>query len=242
MKTLVIDVGGNNVKILLSGEKEPRKFPSGPTMTPEQMVEGVKKLVGDWKYDRITIGYPGLIQQGKIVVEPHNLAPTWVGFDFEKAFGCPVRILNDAALQALGSYDKGILLFLGLGTGLGSAMVVEGNVVPMELAHLIYKKRTFEYYVGDRGLKKYGKKKWNKHIDSIVKHIIAALPADDVVIGGGNAKKLLHLPDGCRAGDNTHAFTGGFRLWEENRTVRNAKARGVTRGVTRGVKRKAKAS
>ncbi|MCE5317712.1 MAG: ROK family protein [Parachlamydia sp.] len=223
MKILVIDIGGNNVKILLSGEKEPRKFPSGPTMTPAQMVSGVKKLARGWKYDRITIGYPGLIHQGKIVVEPHNLAPKWVGFDFEKAFGCPVRMLNDAALQALGSYNKGILLFLGLGTGLGSAMVVEGNVVPMELAHLSYKKGTFEDYVGNRGLKKYGKKKWNKHIDGIVKHIIAALPADDVVIGGGNAKKLLHLPEGCRAGDNAHAFVGGFRLWEEKRTVRNAK-------------------
>lgn len=214
MKILVIDIGGNNVKILASGEKEPRKFPSGPTLTPAQMVSGVKKLVGDWKYDRISIGYPGVIHQGRIAVEPHNLAPKWVGFDFEKAFGCPVRMINDAAMQALGGYNKGILLFLGLGTGLGSTMVIEGNVMPMELAHIPYKKGTIEDYVGRRGLKKYGKKKWNKYVDIIVKRLIDVLHPDDVVIGGGNAKKLKHLPEGCRAGNNAYAFVGGFRLWE----------------------------
>lgn len=221
MKTLVIDIGGNNVKILASGEKEPRKFPSGPGMTPAQMVSGVKKLAGDWKFDRISIGYPGVIHQGKIVSEPHNLAPKWVGFDFEKAFGCPVRMLNDAAMQALGSYNKGILLFLGLGTGLGAAMIVEGNVVPMELAHLPYKKGTFEDYVGFRGLKKYGKKRWKKHIDYIVERMIEMVQPDDIVIGGGNAKKLKQLPEGCRAGENTFAFVGGFRMWEyqSNKTV-----------------------
>ena len=215
MKILVIDIGGTNVKILASGEKEPRKFPSGPSMTPAQMVKGVKKLASDWKYDRISIGYPGLIQHGKIAVEPHNLAPKWMGFNFEKAFGCPVRMINDASMQALGSYNKGILLFLGVGTGLGSAMVVEGHVMPMELAHASYKKGTFEDYLGRRGLKKYGKKKWNKHLDFIVKHLIDIFHPDDVVIGGGNAKKLDYLPDGCRAGNNAFAFVGGFRLWEK---------------------------
>lgn len=225
MKILVIDIGGNNVKILASGEKEPRRFPSGPTMTPALMVAGVKKLAADWKYDRIAIGYPGLIHHGKIVQEPHNLAPKWVGYNFEKAFGCPVMLLNDAAMQALGSYHKGTLLFLGLGTGLGSAMVVEGKVVPMELAHLTYRKGTFEDYVGDRGLVKYGKKKWQKHIARVVKLITDALYADDVVIGGGNAKKLKQLPDGCRPGNNVYAFTGGFRLWEDNQVVKKTSRR-----------------
>ena len=217
MKTLVIDIGGNNVKILATGETEPRKFPSGPTMTPAQMVAGVKKLASVWKYDRISIGYPGVIVQGEIIVEPHNLAPKWVAFDFEKAFGCPVKLLNDAAMQALGNYNKGILLFLGLGTGLGSALIVNGHVVPMELGHLPYKKGTYESYVGILGLEKSGKKKWIKNVDDIINRMINAFHPDDIVIGGGNAKKLMNLPDGCRIVDNASAFTGGFRMWEKKR-------------------------
>ena len=215
MKVLVIDIGGTNVKILASGQTEPRKFPSGPTMTPRQMVSGVKKLAGDWKYDVVSIGYPGVIHQGRIVSEPHNLAPKWVGFNFEAAFGCPVKLINDGAMQALGSYKEGIMLFLGLGTGLGSALVVERKVVPMELAHLSYGKGTYEGYVGLRALKRLGRKKWEKHVAFGVARLIAAIHPDDVVIGGGNAKNLKKLPPGCRAGDNANAFIGGFRLWED---------------------------
>jgi polyphosphate glucokinase len=216
MKVLVIDVGGTSVKILASGQTEPRKFLSGPIMTPTQMVSGVKKLAGEWKYDVVSIGYPGLIHKGRVVSEPNNLAPNWVGFDFEAAFGCPVKLINDAAMQALGSYKEGILLFLGLGTGLGSALVVEGKVVPMELAHLSYKRGTYEDYLGNSGLKRLGRNKWQEHVFFGVARLIAAIHPDDVVIGGGNVKKLGELPPGCRAGDNANAFIGGFRLWEED--------------------------
>ena len=185
-------------------------------MTPAQMVSGVNELAAGWSYDVVSIGYPGLIQHGRVVSEPHNLAPKWVGFDFEAAFGCPVKLINDAAMQALGSYREGILLFLGLGTGLGSALVAEGKIVPLELAHLSYKKGTYEDYVGKSGLKRFGKKKWQKHVEFGVARLIAAIHPDDVVVGGGNVKKLKSLPPGCRAGDNANAFTGGFRLWEEN--------------------------
>ena len=194
MKVLSIDIGGTNVKILASGEKEPRKFPSGPTMTPAQMVSGVKKLAADWKYDRVSIGYPGLIQNSRIMREPHNLAPNWIGFNFEAAFGCPVRLINDAAMQALGSYEDGILLFLGLGTGLGSAFVVDGHVAPLELAHLPYKKGTYEYYIGNQARMRLGKKKWMKHVYYITGVMMAALNPNDVVIGGGNVKNLKELP------------------------------------------------
>ena len=216
MKILVIDIGGTSVKILASGQTEPRKFPSGPAMTPAQMVAGVKELAAGWSYDVVSIGYPGLIQGGRVVSEPHNLAPKWVGFDFETAFGCPVKLINDAAMQALGSYREGILLFLGLGTGLGSALVAEGKVIPLELAHLSYMKGSYEDYIGKNGLKRFGKKKWQKHVEFAVARLIAAIHPDDVVIGGGNVKKLKSLPAGCRAGDNANAFIGGFRLWEEN--------------------------
>jgi polyphosphate glucokinase len=214
MNVLVIDVGGSNVKILATGQPESRKFPSGPSLTPALMVAGVKELAVDWAYDVIAIGYPGVVHQGHIAQEPHNLAPGWVGFDFEAAFGKPVRLINDAALQALGSYGKGTLLFLGLGTGLGSAMVVEGVVVPMELAHLPYKKGTYEYYLGKSGLARMGKKKWRAEVDRCVGYFRAALQLDDVVLGGGQVKVLKALPAGCRAGQNSNAFVGGFRLWE----------------------------
>jgi polyphosphate glucokinase len=216
MNVLVVDIGGTNVKILASGQSEPRKFPSGPEMTPKQMVSGVKQLAREWKYDAVSIGYPGRIHRGRIVSEPHNLASGWVGFNFEAAFGCPVKLMNDAALQALGSYKGGTLLFLGLGTGLGSALVVEGTVVPMELAHLSYKKRTYEDHVGNRGRKRLGQKKWARHVAYSVARLVEALDPDDIVLGGGNSKKLKKLPPGCRLGDNANAFLGGFRLWDRH--------------------------
>jgi polyphosphate glucokinase len=214
MNVLVIDVGGTNVKVLASGYDEPRKIPSGPTMSPEHMVAAVKKLAADWKYDVVSIGYPGLVLRGQPALEPYNLAPGWIGFDFDKAFECPVRLMNDAAMQALGSYQGGVLLFLGLGTGLGAALVAQGVVVPLELAHVSYKKRTYEDYVGLRGLQRLGKKKWQRQVATVVDRLVTILHPDDVVLGGGNAKKLKQLPPGCRAGANGNAFLGGFRLWE----------------------------
>ena len=215
MNVLVIDVGGTHVKILVTGQKEHRQFPSGPTLTAKQMVAGVKQLAAEWKYDTISIGYPGRVRRGRVDAEPHNLAPGWVGFDFEAAFARPVKVLNDAAMQALGSYRGGEMLFLGLGTGLGSALVANGVVVPMELAHLPFKTRTYEDYMGLRGLERLGKKKWRKYVEYGVARLIDALLPEDVVIGGGNVKDLKQLPLGCRAGDNANAFVGGFRMWEE---------------------------
>ena len=218
MNVLVIDIGGTNIKFLATGQKEPRKFPSGPTLSPRNMVDGVKKLAADWNYDVVSIGYPGVVAKNRILTEPHNLAKGWVGFNFKAAFRRPVKIINDAAMQALGSYKKGQMLFLGLGTGLGSAMVVEGIVVPMELGHLSYRNGTYEDYVGRRGLERLGKKKWRKHVTFVVKRLISALRLDDVVLGGGNAMKLQELPPGCRLGTNANAFIGGFRIWETGKT------------------------
>jgi polyphosphate glucokinase len=226
MKILVIDIGGTNVKMLASGQEVPRKFPSGPKLTPRQMVSGVKALSKDWNYELVSIGYPGPVVRGRPAAEPHNLGRGWVGFNFKAAFGRPVRIINDAAMQALGSYKGGLLLFLGFGTGLGSAIVVEGIVVPMELGHLSYKNGTFEDYVGLRGLKRLGKKKWRHHVAFGVNRLLMALHPDDVVLGGGNAKKLKVLPPHCRAGDNANAFLGGFRMWDDpGRQRRPARAR-----------------
>jgi polyphosphate glucokinase len=216
-RVLVVDVGGTHVKILASGHRTPRKIVSGPTMTAEQMAASVLKSAAGWKYEAVSIGYPGPVLHGRPVSEPHNLATGWVGFDFPAAFRCPVKLLNDAAMQALGSYRGGKMLFLGLGTGLGSAMVVEGIVEPMELAHLPYRKGTYEDYVGVRGLKKCGKRKWRRHVEDVVRRLVAALEPDDVVLGGGNVRKLAEMPPGCRRGDNANAFRGGFRLWEANR-------------------------
>ena len=213
MKVLAIDIGGTHVKILVSGGKEARKFPSGPTMTPRVMVAGVKKLAADWKFEAISMGYPGPVLHNRPVTEPHNLAKGWTRFDFQRAFKCPVKFMNDAAMQALGSYRGDKLLFLGLGTGLGAAMIVDGIVEPMELGHLPYKKATYEDYIGLRGLEKYGEKKWRKNVADVVEQLIAALEPDDVVVGGGNAKLLKKLPEGCRMGDNANAFLGAFRLW-----------------------------
>jgi polyphosphate glucokinase len=215
MNVLVVDVGGTHVKILATGQKEAREFPSGPTLTAKQMVAGVKKLAGDWKYDAVSIGYPGPVIRNRLLAEPHNLGRGWVGFDFKAAFKRPVKIVNDAAMQALGSYKGGKLLFLGLGTGLGSAMIVDGIVEPMELGHLPYKKRTFEHYVGARGYERLGKKKWRKEVADVVSSLVAALEPEDVVLGGGNAKKLKELPPGSRVCGNADAFGGGFRLWQK---------------------------
>jgi polyphosphate glucokinase len=212
---LVIDIGGTNVKILATGQKEPIKIPSGTTMTAQKMVDEVKKAAAKWKYTAVSMGYPGPVLHGQPVSEPHNLAAGWVGFDFAKAFGFPVKMVNDAAMQALGSYDGGRMLFLGLGTGLGSALVVDGILEPMELAHLPFKKGgTYEDYVGLRGLDRLGKKKWRKNVAEVVEQLGKALEADYVVLGGGNAKILKELPPKARLGANTNAYIGGFRLWE----------------------------
>jgi polyphosphate glucokinase len=243
-KVLVIDVGGNHVKISISGRKDERKIPSGPKLTARQMVVRVRKAAKDWKWDVVSLGYPGPVHRGRPLVEPRNLGGGWVGFDYAKAFGCPVRIVNDAAMQALGSYEGGgRMLFLGLGTGLGSAVVEDGDVNPMELAHLQYKKgKTFEDYVGRRGLQRLGKKKWRRAVTDVVTRLRDALEADYVVVGGGNAKKLKGLPEGVRLGDNRNAIIGGQRLWADGApggsaggraragTDRNTAGRQQTRG------------
>jgi predicted NBD/HSP70 family sugar kinase len=214
-KVLAIDVGGTNVKIRAAGQDEVRKIPSGSEMNAKHMVDAVKKNTKDWQFDVVSIGYPGLVVDERVLVEPRNLARGWVGFDYGKAFGRPVRMMNDAAMQALGSYDGGRMLFLGLGTGLGSAMVLDGEVVPMELAHLLYKKgKTFEDYLGLRGLKRLGKKKWATAVAAIVTDLKEAAAADYVVLGGGNVKKLKAIPAGAREGANANAFIGGFRMWD----------------------------
>jgi polyphosphate glucokinase len=215
MNVLAVDVGGTHVKILASGQTERREFVSGPKLTAKQMVDRVKALATDWKYERVTMGYPGPVLHNRPVAEPHNLGQGWVGFDFEAAFERPVKVLNDASMQALGSYKGGKMLFLGLGTGLGSAMIVDGVVEPMELAHLPYRKGTYEDYVGLRGLTDHGEKKWRKHVEDVIERLVAALEPDDVVLGGGNVKHLDKLPKGTRAGDNANAFLGGFRAWEK---------------------------
>jgi polyphosphate glucokinase len=218
LKILVIDVGGTNVKVLASGMKEPIKIPSGPTMNPALMVRKVKEAVKGVDYDVVSIGYPAPVVQGRPLREPHNLAPGWVGFNFRRAFERPVKIINDAAMQALGSYKEGRMLFLGLGTGLGSAMISERVLEPMELAHLPYKKgKTYEDYIGLRGLEKLGRKKWSKEVAKVVAKLREALQADHVVLGGGNAKKLEKLPPDCSLGNNRNAFIGGFRMWHEEK-------------------------
>jgi polyphosphate glucokinase len=202
------------VKILATGQVSRREFVSGLTLKPEEMVRDVLTAARGWEYDAVSIGYPGPVLRGKPVAEPHNLGVGWVGFNFEAAFGCPVKVINDAAMQALGSYEGGTMLFLGLGTGLGSAMVVDGIVEPMELGHLPYKKGTYEDYIGIEGLKRFGKKKWRHYVEDVVARLTAALEPDYVVLGGGNVHKLKELPPNCRLGDNANAFSGGFRLWK----------------------------
>jgi polyphosphate glucokinase len=226
MKILVIDVGGTHVKMLASGRKSPIKMKSGPTLTPRRMVSAVKRLTEGWAYDAVAIGYPGAVVHGRPVHEPYNLGPGWVGFDFKRAFGRPVRVINDAAMQALGSYRGGRML----GTGLGSALVVDGGVEPTELAHLPYKKgRTYEDYVGLRGLGRLGKKKWRRAVEDVTTRLRYALQVEDVVLGGGNAKLLKKLPPDTRLGSNANAFTGGFRLWAD-KTEPGSKSRERTAG------------
>lgn len=215
MNVLVVDVGGTNVKILVTGQETPRKFASGQSLTAQQMVAGVVQAAEGWDYDAVSIGFPGPVLRGVAVSEPHNLGTGWVGFDFAAAFGRPVKFINDAAMQALGGYEGGRMLFLGLGTGLGSAMIVNGSIEPMELAHLPYRKRTYEDYVGRRGMKRLGKKKWRHCVFDVVALLTAALRPDYVVLGGGNASKLTELPPGCRLGTNANAFRGGFLLWDD---------------------------
>jgi polyphosphate glucokinase len=192
------------------------------------MVAGVKKLAGGWKYNAVSIGYPGPVINNRPLTDPWNLGRGWAGFDFEAAFMCPVKVVNDAAMQALGSYKGGKMLFLGLGTGLGSAMIVDGIVEPMELGHLPYKLHTFEDYVGTRGFARLGETKWRQAVADVVTRLIAALEPEDVVLGGGNVKQLKKLPPGCRAGDNANAFLGGFRLWQKN-SRRNSSTSGKAR-------------
>jgi polyphosphate glucokinase len=216
---LVVDVGGTAVKILATGQNEARSFRSGPRLTPWRMVSGVEKLAADWTYEVVSIGYPGPVLGGRPIAEPRNLGRGWVGFDFARAFGCPVKVVNDAAMQALGSYRGGKMLFLGLGTGLGTTMIVEGIVAPMELGHLPYKNGTYEQYVGRAGLERDGEKAWRHHVADVVKRLIAALQPDDTVLGGGNVTKLGALPLRCRQGENVNAFRGGFLLWAKDNLV-----------------------
>jgi polyphosphate glucokinase len=216
-KILVVDVGGTRVKLLATGQTLKRTLDSGPAMTPRAMVAGVKKLVADWQYDVVSIGVPAPVLRGRLVAEPANLGKGWMGFDFAEAFDRPVKVINDAAMQAMGSYRRGRMLFLGIGTGLGSALVMDGKLEPLELAHLPYRKdRTFEDYIGLRGLKRLGKKRWRKHVLTIVGMLRRAFLPEDVVLGGGNVKHLKALPEGTRMGGNSHAFKGGYALWKKS--------------------------
>jgi polyphosphate glucokinase len=223
MKVLVLDVGGTHVKMLVTGRKTRLQFDSGPRMTAKKMAAEVKKAVAlaGWTYDVISMGYPGPVLHDRPVMEPHNLGKGWMGFDFRRTFGHPVKIINDAAMQAVGSYEGGRMLFLGLGTGLGTALIADSVVQPMELAHLPYKKgRTYEDYVGLKGLERLGRKKWRKEVAEVVQLLKAATQADYVVLGGGNARLLKKLPPNTRLGDNNNAFRGGFRLWQTSKKAR----------------------
>src|SRR5579872_7263943 len=213
-RILVVDVGGTHVKFEIGGRSERREFQSGPKLSAKRMVSNVKRLTADWNYDAVSIGYPGLVVRNRVVAEPHNLGHGWTRFDFKKAFGCPVKIINDAAMQALGGYRGGKMLFLGFGTGLGTAMIVDGMIEPMELAHLPYRNgKTFEDYVGAAGLERLGEKKWRKHVVDVIGRLIKALEPEYVVLGGGNVDKLGKLPRHVIKGDNNNAFAGGYKLW-----------------------------
>jgi polyphosphate glucokinase len=211
---LAVDVGGSHVKALTSNETERRRFKSGHSLTGEQMVAGVLKAVDGWAWDAVSVGIPTPVRGGKVVAEPINLGEGWVGFDYEKAFGKPTKIVNDAVMQAVGSYEGGRMLFLGLGTGLGSTLIADGVIEPLELGHLPFRKKTFEDYVSERGLEKLGKKKWQETVVEVVERLRAAMEPDEVVLGGGGVDELDELPPGCRRGANENAFLGGFRLWD----------------------------
>jgi predicted NBD/HSP70 family sugar kinase len=211
---LAVDVGGSHVKLLTSVEVEARRFDSGPDLSPQQMVEGVLEAAEGWGWEVVTLGIPTPVRGGNVIAEPINLGEGWVGFDYEAAFGKPTKVVNDAVMQAIGSYEGGRMFFLGLGTGLGSALIVDGIVEPLELGHLPFRKRTFEDYVSRSAREKRGKKKWKAAVFEAVEQLTAAMEPDDVVIGGGEAEELQELPPGCRRGGNDNAFVGGFRLWE----------------------------
>jgi polyphosphate glucokinase len=211
---LAVDVGGSHVKVLTSDESERRRFPSGPSLNAKEMVAGVLEAVADWSWDVASVGIPAPVRHDKVIAEPVNLGDGWLGFDYEAAFGKPTKVVNDAVMQAVGSYGGGRMLFLGLGTGLGSAFIADGAIEPLELGHLPFRKKTYEDYVGERGLEKAGKKKWKKAVFEAVEQLTAALEPDEVVLGGGGVDELDELPPGCRRGDNENAFLGGFRLWD----------------------------
>jgi polyphosphate glucokinase len=219
MNILGVDIGGTNLKFRMQQQDEIIKIPSGPKMTPEVMVAAIKKHTAGWKYDRVSVGFPGPVIHNRPLLEPHNLGKGWVRFDFKKAFGGkPLKLLNDAAMQALGSYKGGRMLYLGLGTGLGSAMVVDGSVQAMELAHLPWKKgKSYEDYLGKAGLKRYGRKEWEKNVVSVIALMSNAMEADYVVLGGGNAKLMKKLPPKVFLGSNDNAFKGAFMLWENDK-------------------------
>jgi polyphosphate glucokinase len=210
--TLAVDVGGSHVKALLEGESERRRFDSGPKLTAEEMAKGVLEIADGWAFDRVSVGIPAPVRGGKPIAEPVNLGEGWVGFDYDAAFGVPTKIVNDAVLQAVGSYEGGRMLFLGFGTGLGSALIADGVVEPLELGHLPFRGKTFEDYVSERALKKRGKKKWRKTVFEVVDRLSAALQPDYIVLGGGGVDELA---PNSRRGDNMNAFAGGFRLWQE---------------------------
>jgi polyphosphate glucokinase len=215
VKTLVIDIGGTHVKLIVSGRRLPVKLPSGPTLTPHEMIRKVRDATADWEYDRVAIGYPGPVRDNRPVADPYNLGAGWTGFDFAKAFSKPVRVVNDAAMQALGSYDGGRMLFLGLGTGLGTTMIRDGVLIPLELAHLPFRKgKTYEEWVGDKAMKSLGKRRWRKYVLRVVELFKAALIVDYIVLGGGNSRYMKDLPEYVRLGSNANAFKGGFRLWD----------------------------
>ncbi len=230
MKVLVIDIGGASIKLLATGRRKAVALPSGPRLTPKEMMAGVRAATRGWRFDAVSIGYPGAVVRNRVVAEPHNLGPGWTRYDFRRAFGRPVRIVNDAVMQALGSYRGGRMLFLGLGTGLGAALILDGVPVPLEIAHLPYRDgRSYEEYVGDAGLARLGLQRWRRHVAIVVGLLRPALQADYVVLGGGNVRLLDELPAGAQRGDNANAFRGGFRLWA--RPVPDTPARGV-RGLS----------
>jgi polyphosphate glucokinase len=215
---LVIDVGGTHVKFRIGARGTVEEFESGPAMTPRRMVRRLCQLLDGARYDAVSIGYPGLVYHGRIAAEPHNLGKGWVGYDFATALGAPVRLINDAAMQAVGSYRGGRMLFLGLGTGLGATLIIDGVVEPTEVGHMPYKHgRTFEEYVGERGRERLGNRRWRKAVREVIRDLDAAFEADYIVLGGGNARRMKKLPRGVRLGGNNHAFTGGLRLWDPQR-------------------------
>ncbi|GMQ23765.1 ROK family protein [Algoriphagus sp. oki45] len=214
MNVLVIDIGGSNIKLLATGQPERIKIPSGSDFTPNDLIPLVKDATKEWAYEAISIGFPGVVKHGEIAADPVNMGKGWMGFDFQKAFGIPVRIINDAAMQALGSYEGGKLLFMGFGTGLGTAMVFEDLILPLEGGHLPFKQGTFETHVGNAAMKKVGKKKWKELVYQTIEHFRHCFQPDEIVLGGGNSKYLEEIPEKCRLGSNKNAFTGGFRLWE----------------------------